>query len=191
MVIVLNTLSIGLSTDLHRDWNGWLVVDGVFALCFLSEMLVKMRELGVMTFFLGFDLGWSEGSALEGALPPRCQKRRSFSYPSQICAPRGRIWTMFSLSGPDFCAGPDSGGGEPIWPSSAKSSHDPRKQVQRSNRSHRNKTSELSTRWGLLGQPLANPLQRARSAAPLDVRKVRPPLQNGLGATLALVRVLS
>jgi len=51
ILIVLNTVSVGLSTEWRRDWSGWVVVDFIFAAIFTVELTVKWRRQGTKEFF--------------------------------------------------------------------------------------------------------------------------------------------
>lgn len=57
-VIVLNTITIGISCDVAKDWSGWLIADAVFAGIFFLELLAKLRIMGLRTFLLGCDRLW-------------------------------------------------------------------------------------------------------------------------------------
>jgi len=56
LIVVLNTMVIGISTDVHRSWKGWIVFDVFFALCYLSEFVVKIRLGGIRRFFCGQEI---------------------------------------------------------------------------------------------------------------------------------------
>lgn len=60
LVIILNTVTIGLSTDIAPDWSGWFVIDAIFAAIFLVEMLAKVcRKNGIRLYFLGSGWRWN------------------------------------------------------------------------------------------------------------------------------------
>jgi len=52
-VIVLNTLVLGVSTDVSPLWLGWIIIDGLFAFIFLMELVVKVRIIGLQDFVCG------------------------------------------------------------------------------------------------------------------------------------------
>lgn len=58
VVICLNCVSIGLSSDLHATWSGWVIVDAVFAGMFLAEVFIMMRLQGWREYLLGSDCHW-------------------------------------------------------------------------------------------------------------------------------------
>mmetsp|Transcript_57792 Transcript_57792/g.137595 ORF Transcript_57792/g.137595 Transcript_57792/m.137595 type:complete len:818 (-) Transcript_57792:192-2645(-) len=55
LIVVVNIILIGLSTDIDRDWRGWFYFDLVFACCYLMEFLLKMRFAGWYHYFRGPD----------------------------------------------------------------------------------------------------------------------------------------
>jgi len=57
--IVLNALVIGISTDVHSSWFGWTVLDAGFAFIFATELVVKLRLLGIRDYFFGTDSRWN------------------------------------------------------------------------------------------------------------------------------------
>jgi len=59
VIIALNAVQIGISCDLRRDWVGWQVVDGGFALIFLIELLTKLRMHGCRGYFCGQTWKWN------------------------------------------------------------------------------------------------------------------------------------
>eukprot|EP00928_Gymnodinium_smaydae_P006070 TRINITY_DN12113_c0_g1_i1.p1 TRINITY_DN12113_c0_g1~~TRINITY_DN12113_c0_g1_i1.p1 ORF type:complete len:570 (-),score=74.29 TRINITY_DN12113_c0_g1_i1:555-2264(-) len=54
-VIVLNTVLIGVSSDVSPEWIGWLVVDAIFAAIFLFETIGKIHMIGMRNFLMGPD----------------------------------------------------------------------------------------------------------------------------------------
>jgi len=46
-VILLNTVSLGVSADWYANWTGWIIVDSGFAAFFLLAMLAKMWSWGL------------------------------------------------------------------------------------------------------------------------------------------------
>lgn len=59
LVIVLNTAVIGMSCDLGQGWGGWIWIDSIFAVVFLTEALSKVSILGIREYFTGSDLCWN------------------------------------------------------------------------------------------------------------------------------------
>lgn len=57
-VIILNTVTIGLSTDLQPHWRGWFFLDTIFAGIFFMEMLAKMKS-GLRKYFMGPSGRWN------------------------------------------------------------------------------------------------------------------------------------
>jgi len=68
VVIVLNSIVIGLSADLALDWVGWLILDTVFAGLFSMELVCKLYISGCRTFFTGDDRRWNWFEVLSVAL---------------------------------------------------------------------------------------------------------------------------
>lgn len=58
-VIILNTITIGLSCDIGRTWDGWLYVDAAFAALFSFEAAAKMFVNGMSAFFAGPKRNWN------------------------------------------------------------------------------------------------------------------------------------
>eukprot|EP00928_Gymnodinium_smaydae_P073225 TRINITY_DN56461_c0_g1_i1.p1 TRINITY_DN56461_c0_g1~~TRINITY_DN56461_c0_g1_i1.p1 ORF type:complete len:590 (-),score=91.27 TRINITY_DN56461_c0_g1_i1:56-1825(-) len=56
MVILLNTITIGVSMDIQ--WDGWPLVDAVFALLFSFEVLAKICLLGARKYACGAEKWW-------------------------------------------------------------------------------------------------------------------------------------
>jgi hypothetical protein len=59
LVIIINVITIGLSSDVGTGSQTWLVIDGVFACLFLAESIMKMTILGAMTFWCGSNRAWN------------------------------------------------------------------------------------------------------------------------------------
>jgi len=59
VVIVLNAIAIGLQTDIATDDIFWEVLEILFTLFFGAEFLVKLRVLGMKTYFWGKDYLWN------------------------------------------------------------------------------------------------------------------------------------
>mmetsp|Transcript_51600 Transcript_51600/g.122787 ORF Transcript_51600/g.122787 Transcript_51600/m.122787 type:complete len:738 (+) Transcript_51600:39-2252(+) len=55
IVVVINTIIIGVSTDVQRSWGGWFLFDTIFAICYLVEFLLKMIWVGCHRYFRGQD----------------------------------------------------------------------------------------------------------------------------------------
>mmetsp|Transcript_1417 Transcript_1417/g.3853 ORF Transcript_1417/g.3853 Transcript_1417/m.3853 type:complete len:802 (-) Transcript_1417:17-2422(-) len=55
IIVVVNTITIGVSTDLSRTWHGWFAFDIVFASCYLLEFTLKMKWVGLRRYFRGKD----------------------------------------------------------------------------------------------------------------------------------------
>mmetsp|Transcript_20684 Transcript_20684/g.59062 ORF Transcript_20684/g.59062 Transcript_20684/m.59062 type:complete len:606 (-) Transcript_20684:91-1908(-) len=58
VAIILNCLSIGISTD-TADWWAWPFIDMSFAVVFTVEILMKFRFVGVRMFFVGQGSLWN------------------------------------------------------------------------------------------------------------------------------------
>jgi hypothetical protein len=55
--VISNVIVIGLEAD--SDWPGWLVVDGIYAFIFTSEVLMRFYKDGIKTFIPGYhDAMW-------------------------------------------------------------------------------------------------------------------------------------
>jgi len=52
-IIVLNIIQMGISSDASPKWQGWIVIDGTFAVFFLAELLVKLKLHGFREHFFG------------------------------------------------------------------------------------------------------------------------------------------
>jgi len=59
VVVVLNIILIGVSTDLSRDWIGWDVIDIIFASTYTIEAMVKMKKFGFSNYWIGTDARWN------------------------------------------------------------------------------------------------------------------------------------
>lgn len=59
ILIVLNVVQIGVSSDVLREWDGWLVVDAFFALGFTIEFLMKILIHGLWGHLCGAHWNWS------------------------------------------------------------------------------------------------------------------------------------
>lgn len=58
IVIVMNCVSMGMSSDLRPGWRGWVAVDAIFAGLFLLEVVIQIRLQGWREYFLGHDCRW-------------------------------------------------------------------------------------------------------------------------------------
>jgi len=58
-VIFLNAFLIGVSADQDENATGWIVSEVLFAIFFLSELLIKMRRYGCYMFFFGKNWLWN------------------------------------------------------------------------------------------------------------------------------------
>lgn len=59
LVILLNALVIGLSTDIAQDSPLWVGMECTFTLIFLLEIVFKLSKDGWRLHFLGIDMGWN------------------------------------------------------------------------------------------------------------------------------------
>jgi len=57
--IILNVVQMGISTDVKRNWSGWLVVDGVFASSFMLEFIAKIMIHGLREHLCGNNWKWN------------------------------------------------------------------------------------------------------------------------------------
>jgi len=57
-IILLNTVSLGVSADLHATWPGWLIIDSIFAGFFFLAMVTKMWSWGLKKYF-SVELHWN------------------------------------------------------------------------------------------------------------------------------------
>jgi len=63
VVIIANTITIGLSAD-SPEWRmGWSLIDTCFAVCFFLEMLLKIRSTSLREHFLGAHWTWNNFDA--------------------------------------------------------------------------------------------------------------------------------
>eukprot|EP00928_Gymnodinium_smaydae_P029546 TRINITY_DN22216_c0_g1_i1.p1 TRINITY_DN22216_c0_g1~~TRINITY_DN22216_c0_g1_i1.p1 ORF type:complete len:676 (-),score=131.29 TRINITY_DN22216_c0_g1_i1:134-2050(-) len=58
-IIIVNSVMIGLSIDVHRHWQGWLWLDVGFTAIYVLEAAFKMFVLGVKGFFFGPSAYWN------------------------------------------------------------------------------------------------------------------------------------
>jgi len=59
IVIILNAIAIGLSSDIHREWLGWAVIDTIFASIFTVELLYKFKAQGLEQYFMSAERQWN------------------------------------------------------------------------------------------------------------------------------------
>lgn len=64
MLIVVNAVLLGVSTDIDPDSKTWEVIEYMFAAFFSGEMAVKMCTHGVGEFFFGIDWQWNVADLL-------------------------------------------------------------------------------------------------------------------------------
>lgn len=57
-VIVLNCVTIGMSSDYSAGWTGWILLDAIFAFIFLSEVIIQMFLQGAREYLIGHDWRW-------------------------------------------------------------------------------------------------------------------------------------
>jgi len=71
LIVVLNTITIGMSADLESE-NPllWLCIDAAFAFCFLAELFFKLYAYGCRGYFCGGDWlwGWFEATLVAFAI---------------------------------------------------------------------------------------------------------------------------
>jgi len=53
VVVILNAITVGVSTEWHPESTVWFVVDTVFAVYFTIELLYNMRSVGCLRYFCG------------------------------------------------------------------------------------------------------------------------------------------
>jgi len=58
-VIVTNALCIGVSEDWYKGHDFWKVLEIIFTLCFVLELVIKLKEEGFAEHFFGPDCAWS------------------------------------------------------------------------------------------------------------------------------------
>eukprot|EP00928_Gymnodinium_smaydae_P064206 TRINITY_DN47606_c0_g1_i1.p1 TRINITY_DN47606_c0_g1~~TRINITY_DN47606_c0_g1_i1.p1 ORF type:complete len:647 (-),score=157.82 TRINITY_DN47606_c0_g1_i1:39-1979(-) len=59
IVIIVNSISIGVSIDVAPDWYGWLWIDVGFLLCYIVEALIKVHVTGWRTYLCGSAAPWN------------------------------------------------------------------------------------------------------------------------------------
>eukprot|EP00927_Polykrikos_kofoidii_P039615 TRINITY_DN33971_c0_g1_i1.p1 TRINITY_DN33971_c0_g1~~TRINITY_DN33971_c0_g1_i1.p1 ORF type:complete len:617 (+),score=69.52 TRINITY_DN33971_c0_g1_i1:65-1915(+) len=59
LVIVVNAVVFGLSTDLYRHSRMWTICECAFTVFFVGEIVLKLRSLGVRSFLCGQEKWWS------------------------------------------------------------------------------------------------------------------------------------
>lgn len=59
VLILINSIIIGLSTDINPGWLGWLVIDSFFAFCFVLELLIKVCLVGIKPYFTSSGAAWN------------------------------------------------------------------------------------------------------------------------------------
>ncbi|CAE6909917.1 Scn10a [Symbiodinium natans] len=59
LVIVLNTLAMGVAVDNHPEHPFWGILELMFALCYLMEFIHKTRMQGIRGYFRGPDWKWN------------------------------------------------------------------------------------------------------------------------------------
>eukprot|EP00928_Gymnodinium_smaydae_P069296 TRINITY_DN5272_c0_g2_i1.p1 TRINITY_DN5272_c0_g2~~TRINITY_DN5272_c0_g2_i1.p1 ORF type:complete len:746 (-),score=111.34 TRINITY_DN5272_c0_g2_i1:157-2394(-) len=64
VLVLANVVIIGVSTDVNPNWYGWDVVNAVFAVSFLLELVFKLRILGCRGYFCGKANLWNIFDAL-------------------------------------------------------------------------------------------------------------------------------
>eukprot|EP00927_Polykrikos_kofoidii_P010321 TRINITY_DN14363_c1_g2_i1.p1 TRINITY_DN14363_c1_g2~~TRINITY_DN14363_c1_g2_i1.p1 ORF type:complete len:636 (-),score=122.46 TRINITY_DN14363_c1_g2_i1:90-1997(-) len=65
VVIILNSVSIAMSSDVYVEWVGWILIDAVFLIIFMLEMVLKVLVVGFKERYCGND---RLGSSLEAIL---------------------------------------------------------------------------------------------------------------------------
>lgn len=58
-VIILNALVIGISTDVDPMWYGWMALEAVFTIVFITELFVKFFAVGLREYVIGTDWHWN------------------------------------------------------------------------------------------------------------------------------------
>jgi len=59
LAILLNALMIGVRADVDRDWYGWEVLENCFLAFFIVEMMMKLKDKGLVGHFFGPDWYWN------------------------------------------------------------------------------------------------------------------------------------
>jgi len=63
-VIIFNTMTVGISTEVRPQWTGWIFFDMVFGAVFTTEFLLKVCVLGCRGYFCGPDSRWNNFEAI-------------------------------------------------------------------------------------------------------------------------------
>mmetsp|Transcript_9257 Transcript_9257/g.16337 ORF Transcript_9257/g.16337 Transcript_9257/m.16337 type:complete len:453 (-) Transcript_9257:44-1402(-) len=58
-IIVLNSLTIGLSTDHDPDAPGWQILESFFLAFYIGECVAKLKMFGPRWYFRGLDANWN------------------------------------------------------------------------------------------------------------------------------------
>lgn len=59
-LVIINTLLLGISTDLAKNWWGWDWISAVFAVLFVAELVLRIVVVGgVRRFFTGKHVAWN------------------------------------------------------------------------------------------------------------------------------------
>jgi len=64
VAIILSFLFLGLSLDIDPNWAGWIVLEGICAMVFVAEVVVKTYVLSPKGYFCGKDCVWNSFDVL-------------------------------------------------------------------------------------------------------------------------------
>ncbi|CAE7783342.1 unnamed protein product [Symbiodinium sp. CCMP2456] len=64
VAIILSFLFLGLSLDIDPNWAGWIVLEGICAMVFVAEVVVKTYVLSPTGYFCGKDCVWNSFDVL-------------------------------------------------------------------------------------------------------------------------------